>query len=306
MSNKALFRMPTSVSINGRSSSITNSFINGIVPCINPSEEEISTALSILGMNEETICCAYCGDKHTEWDHFRPLVENKRATGYITEIHNLVPACGKCNQSKGNYHWKAWMMGPAALSPATRGIHDIQERIVRLEAFEKWEGVIRLDFEMIVGKEIWEQYWDACEKLHEHMRQSQLLSNQVKLLIQNKFNKQDVTVRKENSQAPKPSGDKVGDIVKTQLRALLESGNIDSIIISKLQDKEYCKLVFDLNFPLLLKISDAQNSKKAGIISNADRYYSHPLSINNEWYRLTSQWYDKNKNKLKAWIARYS
>ena len=42
-------------------------------------------------------------------DHLRPLVKDKEPTGYISEIHNLVPSCGKCNQSKGNKEWKAWM-----------------------------------------------------------------------------------------------------------------------------------------------------------------------------------------------------
>jgi hypothetical protein len=30
------------------------------------------------------------------------LVEEKEPIGYISEIRNLVPVCGKCNQSKGN------------------------------------------------------------------------------------------------------------------------------------------------------------------------------------------------------------
>lgn len=53
-------------------------------------------------MKRETIQYAYCGEQYKEWDHLNSLVENKRPTGYILEIHNLVPACGGCNQSKGN------------------------------------------------------------------------------------------------------------------------------------------------------------------------------------------------------------
>src|SRR5574344_729672 len=102
MTLKSVFKMPKPVKITGRTSSITNSFVNGIIPIIEQSEEEIKTALEILGMDERTICCAYCGDSYTEWDHLRPLVLNKTATGYISKIHKLVPACGKCNQSKGN------------------------------------------------------------------------------------------------------------------------------------------------------------------------------------------------------------
>ena len=77
-------------------------------------------ALAILGMDESSFCCSYCGDTASEWDHFRPLVKDRKPTGYISEIHNLVPACGKCNQSKGNKEWKTWMLSAAALSRKQR------------------------------------------------------------------------------------------------------------------------------------------------------------------------------------------
>lgn len=125
MSKSALsnaFRMPTPVKITGRTSSITNSFVNGIIPTVMPSDEEIALALEALGMDALDVRCAYCGDPATEWDHLNAIVLGKRPTGYISEIHNLVPACGKCNQSKGNKPWRSWMFGPSPLSPASRGV----------------------------------------------------------------------------------------------------------------------------------------------------------------------------------------
>ncbi len=184
MGYQSLFKMPTPVKITGRTSSITNAFINGIIPCIVPSEEEIKSVLTILGMDETSICCAYCGGKYTEWDHFRPLILNKRATGYISEINNLVPSCGKCNQSKGNTNWKTWMTGNAQLSPTVRKIKDLNERIMRLEEYEKWSNPQKIDFEKIVGKEKWEQHWINCELLHEQMRESQKLSDEIKQAVQ--------------------------------------------------------------------------------------------------------------------------
>ena len=117
MSYIDLFRMPTPTKITGRSSTITNSFVNSIIPVINPTEEQVSEALQILGMEHDSLCCAYCGASSTEWDHLRPLVKDKKPTGYISEIHNLVPACGKCNQSKGNKPWRQWMFSKAKHSP---------------------------------------------------------------------------------------------------------------------------------------------------------------------------------------------
>jgi hypothetical protein len=135
MSKSALsnaFRMPTPVKITGRTSSITNSFVNGVIPAITPSNEEIALALEVLGMDALDVRCAYCGDPATEWDHLNAIVRRKRPTGYISEIHNLVPACGKCNQSKGNKLWREWMFGPSPLSPASRGVGDIEDRAERL------------------------------------------------------------------------------------------------------------------------------------------------------------------------------
>lgn len=165
----ALFAMPKPVRITGRSSSITNSFVNGVIPVIVPTEAEVREALAILGMLDG-IRCSYCGDTSTEWDHLRPLVEKQRPTGYISEIHNLVPACGKCNQSKGNKHWLTWMRSTARLSPTARGVPDIEERIARLQEYEDRGVPTKIDFEAAAGAELWEKHWAHHKKLLELMR----------------------------------------------------------------------------------------------------------------------------------------
>ncbi len=125
------FQMPKAVKIMARTSSVTNSFVNGIIPVVHPTDAEIEKALEILGMTPKDVRCSYCDDPYTEWDHLRPLVKNRRPTGYITEIRNLVPACGKCNQSKGNTDWRDWITGPAKLSPLTRAVPGLEDRIAR-------------------------------------------------------------------------------------------------------------------------------------------------------------------------------
>src|SRR5467141_2592011 len=137
--------LPAPMSVTGRSSSITNAFINAIIPVIEPTEEEELEALEVLQIDPKDIRCAYCGDKATEWDHLRPIITNQEPTGYITEIANLVPSCGKCNQSKGKSNWRTWMTGPARLSPRMRGIGDLDMRISRLELYERWREPHRID-----------------------------------------------------------------------------------------------------------------------------------------------------------------
>jgi hypothetical protein len=171
--------MPRPVKITGRSSSITNSFINSIIPVVPPTDPEVEEALAVLGMDYESCCCSYCGDTASEWDHLRPLVKDKKPTGYISEIHNLVPACGKCNQSKGNKAWEAWMRSTAKLSPSTRGISDIEARIKGLRAYERWGRPTKLDFEQIVGSETWSKHWENWSIIQAHMKEAQVVAQQI-------------------------------------------------------------------------------------------------------------------------------
>jgi hypothetical protein len=171
--------MPTPMKITGRSSSITNAFINSIIPVIYPAAHEVQNALEMLGMTPKTYQCAYCGDIASEWDHLRPLIKDKKPTGYISEIHNLVPSCGKCNQSKGNKNWKVWMLSSAQLSPTARGISDIDERIKRLEIYEASKAPTKMDFEAIVGSEIWTQHQNNLELVQALMRESQVLATKI-------------------------------------------------------------------------------------------------------------------------------
>lgn len=175
------FAMPKPVRITGRTSSITNSFVNGIIPVIMPTFEQVEEALSVLGMEE--VVCAYCGTTATEWDHLRPLVVDKMPTGFISEIHNLVPSCGKCNQSKGNKHWREWLYSSAKLSPTTRGILDVAERAARLDAYERWGSPTRLDFATLAGQDLWAEHWRNHAKIMAMMQEAEVTAARIRVLV---------------------------------------------------------------------------------------------------------------------------
>lgn len=174
-----LFQMPKAVKIMGRTSSITNSFINSIIPVVRPTVAEIHEALAILDM-VEGVTCSYCGDGWTEWDHLRPLVLDKQPTGYISEIHNLVPACGKCNQSKGNKDWRQWMFGPAARSPKTRGVDDLESRAERLAAYEAWRPPTVVSFADLAGPDLWNQHQANHRQLMALMREAEVTASAIR------------------------------------------------------------------------------------------------------------------------------
>jgi len=178
------FQMPKHKKIIDIKSAITKAFVSGIIPVIHPTDDEIQEALNILGMTKGNVCCAYCGDASTEWEHLRPLIEGRQPTGYISEIANLVPSCGKCNQSKGKRHWREWMLSDAKLSPKTRGILDLQERIDKLDAYEKWRDVKPIHFEELVGQEAWQNYWKQLEIIENALRLATEESKAVKHLLE--------------------------------------------------------------------------------------------------------------------------
>ena len=177
------FWMPSVQTMVSRKSSITNAFVNALLPISQPTLEEIEQALQILKMEPSDLRCSYCGDKASEWDHLRPIVVKMRPTGYISEIANLVPSSGKCNQSKRNEYWKDWMLGSADLSPSARGVANVEELIARLDAYERWKSPTKIDFEKVMGKETWEKYWSMWEKVNAELRECQNFADSLRALI---------------------------------------------------------------------------------------------------------------------------
>jgi hypothetical protein len=172
--NGRFMKLRRTLTITSRTSSITNCFVQSIIPEVEPGPGELIEALSVLGMTKDDLTCVYCGASATDWDHLRPLVKNKRPTGYITEIRNLVPACNRCNQSKSGTEWRKWMLGDAKGSPKTRSVPDLKSRIERLERFEAWGNVRPLPLQELGGIEYWDLHWKNLESIEQNMKKAQL------------------------------------------------------------------------------------------------------------------------------------
>ncbi len=183
----AAFQMPSVQTMVSRKSSITNAFVNAVIPVIFRKIEEIEQALAILEMDPADVRCAYCGSKSSEWDHLRPLVVDKRPTGFVSEIANLVPACGKCNQSKGNKPWRVWIVSNAPLSPTGRKVADVAARFARLEAYENWQPATHVDFEAILGKEDWDKYWTMWNDVNETLSECQVVAELLRTRVAEKL-----------------------------------------------------------------------------------------------------------------------
>jgi len=157
-------KWPGVATITARTSTIRSQFIRAIIPHIKATDEEYRKCLEVLGQDPGSLTCSYCGIPATEWDHFRPIVKHKQPTGFVTDIYNLVPACGKCNQSKSGADWNVWIRGNARHVPKNGAGQE--QRIARLEAYDTWslERTHRLDDSFLRSADLLE-YMASCENL---------------------------------------------------------------------------------------------------------------------------------------------
>ncbi|MGH9534583.1 MAG: HNH endonuclease [Terriglobales bacterium] len=173
------FRMPNGMRIKSRASSMRNVFVAAIVPAAAPAAEEIRQVLGIFGLEPERLWCSYCGGAPTEWDHLRPLVLRGRPTGFPSSIRNLVPACGKCNQSKGNKEWRVWIRSGARWSPATLGRPGLERREQRLEAFEAWARCMPIDIAALVPPGTWGRYYRLLDEILAKMGEADAVAAEI-------------------------------------------------------------------------------------------------------------------------------
>ena len=90
---------------------------------------------------------------------------------------------------------------------------------------------------------------------------------------------------------------KIGQIVQTTLKNILSSGKLSDGPFELLLDKNHCKQVFNLNYPLLVS---GIPEKDFDIV----RYYMAPLYIGAKEYYLCSQWYEHQRELLLNWISK--
>ena len=91
---------------------------------------------------------------------------------------------------------------------------------------------------------------------------------------------------------------KIGQLANIKLRQMLENEVASAEEVANMQNAEYSKEHFGLNFPLLKKVADNEHSV---------RYYAKPLVIYGDKYYLCSQWFEVPNNNdrpfLEKWIA---
>lgn len=89
---------------------------------------------------------------------------------------------------------------------------------------------------------------------------------------------------------------KIGKIVNIVMRRILENGLVSEEEIKKLQQSDYSKATFDIQYPVLRKSGDDYEKL---------RYYAQPVYIHGESYYLCSQWYETTANNDRPYLLKW-
>ena len=88
---------------------------------------------------------------------------------------------------------------------------------------------------------------------------------------------------------------KIGKLVQTVLKPLIiEKATAQEI--QKMQEMEYSKKTFGIQYPLLLKTTSSVAEK---------HYYSDLFTINGETYRLCCEWYETGANNDRPFVEQW-
>ena len=194
------YKMPTKSDLKGRSSTMSNAFAISITPYIVPSEEEVRTSYNMLQIQEGQ--CAYCLGEGNAKDHLKPLVKAGMPTGYITAINNLVPCCSRCNSSKGAKTFEEWYLSPENLARLKkRGLSDSDVE-QRFKIISRYESQIEkpLDYEALVGTELWKQYQERRRSLLERLNEDQEFCDMLSAIIMEKIKAGDCVRIRDNQE----------------------------------------------------------------------------------------------------------
>jgi len=92
-------------------------------------QKEMDEFLAFFNTNPPE--CVFCGAKDVKrWDHLFPI-----SKGGDTVLGNMVLACSQCDDSKQGRLFEEWILSNAPLSPKSRGVIDLDQRIGKIKEY---------------------------------------------------------------------------------------------------------------------------------------------------------------------------
>jgi hypothetical protein len=95
---------------------------------------------------------------------------------------------------------------------------------------------------------------------------------------------------------------KIGALVRKEFDRLVRNNLLSNEMIHHLLDEKYSKETFDVNYPILKKVTNDQPTIDQRMINGYGRYWSTINKINGERYFVCNDWYEKSRTKFLNWI----
>jgi len=97
---------------------------------------------------------------------------------------------------------------------------------------------------------------------------------------------------------------KVGVLVRSTLPELLSTHLLSEREVVQLQELDYSKQVFGMNYPILKKLDLTFSINTNRTVGDYTRYYAFVVLYKDEYYLITSEWYERNLTPYIDWMKR--
>ena len=98
------------------------------------------------------------------------------------------------------------------------------------------------------------------------------------------------------------STEKIGELVRTKLAQIIRNHLLSQEKVQVLQDAKHCKNLFDINYPMLKKVTYDRPQIEQRTVNGYFRYWAKPVTIHNEKYLVCNDWYERNRSKFITWV----
>lgn len=95
---------------------------------------------------------------------------------------------------------------------------------------------------------------------------------------------------------------KIGVFVRETFHQLLSKEKITIDILNYLQQDEYSKNMFGINYAFLKKVNTLESLIEQRKVNNYQRYWKEKYNIYGEYYVLCNDWYLRNRNNYINWL----
>lgn len=169
---------------------------------------------------------------------------------------------------------------------------EIQDKLVNeeIQSYSKDKSKLK-KLQMIMSKR--EQHFYNC-LLYLKYKKVNSINKRSRVKVVHK----EISESKITNSHVSPVKMKIGKFVKTTMLDLISNDLIDESEIRNLQNAEYSKITFDIQYPLLRK-------KRVTDPDNILRYWKGAVTINGQEFFMCSEWYEQPLNNDRPFFMKW-